>query len=81
MEIGLGFLVATAAAFKSFLVAIPLPAGFVFGFVVGFAFGFGGLDFVGDGLTRGDVDAMMRIMLGGRDGRSGEKEGKTQVGK
>ena len=64
---------------------IPLHLGigtpFVFGFVVGFSFGFGGLDFVGDGLVRGDVDATMSIMLGGRDGRSGKKEGKTQVGK
>ena len=73
MEIELGFLVATVAAFEGFLVAIPLA--------VGFAFGFGGLDSVGDGLAGGDVDATMSIMLGGRDGRSGEKEGKTQVGK
>ena len=59
----------------------PLHLGIGTQFVFGFAFGFGGLDFVGDGLVRGDVAAMMSIMLGGRDEGSDKKEGKTQVGK
>jgi hypothetical protein len=38
------------------------------------------LDFVGDGLAGGDVDAtMMSIMLGGRDGRGGKQVGEASA--